>query len=163
MKHISIIVPSGNSIVDTIIAPYNMFKMANSHYKRINNLEEHPFKIDLLGLSKEPVLYQGLFSVTPTTTIDEVEHTDLIIVAAISGNLEKEIENNAGYIPWIRKQRIEHDTEIASLCKGAFLLAETGIFTNELCHGGDIFCMYDVVVAEMLPDLPLEQFPDIFF
>ena len=133
MKHISIIVPSGNSIVDTIIAPYNMLKMANSHFKRINNLEELPYIIDLLGLSKEPVLYQGLFSVSPTATIHDVERSDLIIVSPISGNVDEAIQNNLEFIKWIKSQRIEHDSEIASLCKGAFLLAETGLVNGKSC------------------------------
>jgi len=133
MKQISIIVPSGNSIVDTIIAPYNMLKMANSHYKRKNNLDEHPFKIDLVGLSKEPVLYQGLFSVAPTATIHDVERSDLIIVSPISGNVDEAIQYNLEFIKWIKSQRIEHDAEIASLCKGAFLLAETGLVNGKSC------------------------------
>ena len=133
MKHISILVPSGNVIIDTIIASYNMLKMANSYYKRINGLNEDYFKIDLVGLSSAPVQYQGLFQVTPTKTIHEIKHTDLIIVTAISGNLEKGIERNAEFVPWIKKHRIEHDAEIASLCKGAFLLAETGLINSKSC------------------------------
>ena len=133
MKHISIIVPSGNAVIDTIIAPYNLLRMANSYYKQLNDLEEDYFKIDLVGLSKEPVQYQSLFQVTPSKTIDEIKKTDLIIITAISGNLEKEIVNNAEFIPWIKKHRIENDAEIASLCKGAFLLAETGLLNGKSC------------------------------
>jgi len=133
MKHISVIVPSGNSIVDTIIAPFNMLKMANSHFKRLNGLDKNPFKIDLVGLTKEPVLYQGLFSVQPTATISEIAKSDLIIVSPISGNLDKEIQNNMEFVKWIKAQRIEHDSEIASLCKGAFLLAETGLVNGKSC------------------------------
>ena len=92
MKHISIIMPVGNSIIDTIIAPYNLLLMANTYFRRIHQNEEAPFNVDLVGISEEPVLYQGLFSVTPTTTINRVDRTDLIIVTAISGNLEKEID-----------------------------------------------------------------------
>jgi len=133
MKHISILVPLGNAIIDTIIAPYNLLKMANSYYKRINELSEDHFKIDLVGLSNEPVQYQNLFQIIPTKSIDEIKKTDLIIVTAISGDLEKEIENNAEFIPWIKKHRIENDSEIASLCKGAFLLAETGLLNGKSC------------------------------
>ncbi|MDN5201701.1 helix-turn-helix domain-containing protein [Fulvivirgaceae bacterium BMA10] len=133
MKHISIIIPVGDSIVDTIIAPYNLLRMANTYYQRIHSRSEALFRIDLVGLSKTAVKYQGVFSIAPTTTIDKVGHTDLIIVAAISGNLEKEIENNAAYISWIKKQRIENGAEIASLCKGAFLLAETGLLNGKSC------------------------------
>jgi len=133
VKHISIIVPSGNSIVDTIIAPFNMLRMANSHFKQTNGLAEYPFKIDLVGLSREPVLYQGLFSVQPTTTIHEISKTDLIIISPISGDLDKEIQNNMGFVKWIKNQRIENDSEIASLCKGAFILAETGLVNGKSC------------------------------
>ena len=133
MKHISVIVPLGNSIVDTIIAPYNLLKMANSYYKRLNRLNESPYQIDLVGLSKDPVVYQGLFSIQPTASIADLKKTDLIIVSPISGNLPKEIDNNKEFVKWIRTQRIENDAELASLCKGAFLLAETGFLKGKSC------------------------------
>lgn len=133
MKHISIIVPVGSSIVDTIIAPFNMLKMANSHFKHTNRLTENPFRIDLVGLSKDPVIYQGLFSIMPTATIHEISQTDLIIISPISGDLEKEIQNNMEFVKWIKTQRIENNSEIASLCKGAFILAETGLVNGKSC------------------------------
>ncbi len=133
MKHISVIVPAGNSIVDTIIAPFNMFRMADAYHRKLRGSDKASYKIDLVGLTREPVLYQGLFSITPTTTIDDVSKTDLIIISPISGDLEKEVSNNQQYVHWIRKQRIEHDSEIASLCKGAFLLAETGLVNGKSC------------------------------
>lgn len=133
MKHISIIVPAGDCIMDTIIGSYGLLRMANAHYKRLKGLNEDYFQIDLVGVSREPVSIRGLFQVTPTKSIDEVGNTDLIIVSAISGDLEKEIENNRLFIPWIKKQRIENDAEIASLCKGALLLAETGLLNGKSC------------------------------
>ena len=105
MKHISVIVPVGSSVVDTIIAPYNMFRMANSHYKKISDNKE-AFRIDLVGLSKDPVRYQGLFSIQPTATIEEVSKTDLIIVSPISGDLALEIDNNRDFVQWIKTQRM---------------------------------------------------------
>ncbi len=133
MKHISIIIPAGDSILDTIIGTYGLLRMANAHYKRTKQLESDYFQIDLVGLTPESVSHKGLFHVTPTKTIEQVEKTDLVVVSAISGNLEKEIENNRGFIPWIKKQRIENDAEIASLCKGALLLAETGLLNGKSC------------------------------
>ena len=133
MKHISILIPQGNSIVDTIIAPYNMFKMANSYHQRMNGLTEPLFSIDLVGINKEPVTYQGLFTINPTASIESVLKTDLIIISPISGNLENGIEDNRELIKWIRNQRIENGSAIASLCKGAFLLAETGLVNGKNC------------------------------
>ena len=133
MKHISVIVPAGDSIVDTIIAPYNLFRMAGSYHQRTNGLKTPLYRVDLVGMDKEAVRYQGLFSIQPTTTTDQISKTDLIIVSPISGNLEDGIQKNKEFIKWIRKQRIENDAELASLCKGAFLLAETGLLNGKSC------------------------------
>lgn len=133
MKHASILVPRGNSIVDTIIAPYNLFKMANAHHQKQNGLGEPLFEIDLVGITKEAVTYQGLFTITPTSEIATIQKTDLIIISPVSGDLEKAIEENSELVNWIKKQRIEHHSELASLCKGAFLLAETGLVNGKNC------------------------------
>jgi len=133
MKHVSIIVPSGTCIIDTVIAPYNLLRMANSYYKKANQLTENYLEVDLVGKTKETINYQGSFSVTPTKSIDEISDTDLIIVSAIDGNLLKQLERNIHYTDWIIKQRIENDVDIASLCKGAFILAETGLLDGKSC------------------------------
>ncbi|NQU35615.1 MAG: helix-turn-helix domain-containing protein [Bacteroidetes bacterium] len=133
MRHISILVPVGDAIIDTIIGSYNLLMMANAYYKGIKKLKENRFKIDLVGLNLESVQYNDFFQVIPTKAINEIFKTDLIIVTAISGNLKKEIENNKSFIPWIKQQRIENDAEIASLCKGALLLAETGLLNGKSC------------------------------
>ncbi len=131
MKHISVIVPAGNSIVDTVIAPFNMLQMAISHFGKTNRNEQ--FKIDLVGLSMDPIVYQRLFSIQPTATIEDISSTDLILISPITGNLDEEIENNRPFIDWVRKQRISNGADIASLCKGAFLLAETGLVNGKPC------------------------------
>lgn len=134
MGHISIIVPVGNAVTGTIVAPFNLLNTANSYYKSIGGAEENCFTIDLVGLSKEPVLYQTLFRITPTKTIDEIKKTDLIIVSAFTGaSIEKDLELNAAFVPWIKKQRFENSSDVASLCTGAFLLAETGLLNNKPC------------------------------
>jgi transcriptional regulator GlxA family with amidase domain len=99
----------------------------------MHGLIEDPFKIDLVGLSKDPVLYQGLFSIQPTATIHEISKTDLIIISPISGDIDREIQNNLDFVKWIKIQRIENDSELASLCKGAFILAETGLVNGKSC------------------------------
>lgn len=133
MKHISVIIPQGSVIIDTIIGPYNLLRMANSYYKQSKGLKEVPYQIELVGLDENPIIYQGLFQVTPEKSIEQIGKTDLIIISAISGNLEDGIKKNKSFISWIKKQRIENDAEIASLCKSAFLLAETGLINGKSC------------------------------
>lgn len=133
MKHLSIIVPAGNAILDTIVGTLGLFRMANAYVKRNGIFSEEKFKIDLVGLSREVVYHNGLFQIAPTQTIHDIKKTDLIIVSGISGNLEKILKKNIPFVDWIRKQRIENDAEIASLCKGAFLMAETGLLNGKSC------------------------------
>lgn len=128
MKHLSIILPQGNAIVDTIIGSLNLFRMANNSR---NSTGE--FHIDLVGLTGEPVVYNQYFTITPTSTIHDVEKTDLIIVAGIVGNMEEQLSLNAEFVDWIRKQRIQHHCEVASLCRGAFILAATGLMNGKSC------------------------------
>ena len=133
MKHISVLVPFGHTIVDTLIGPYNLLRMANSYYQRLNDLASPPFRIDLVGITKEPVVYQGVFSVQPTTSIAQLDKSDLIIVSPISGDMAKGIEVNRPFVDWVKDQRITNSAQIASLCKGAFLLAETGLLNGKKC------------------------------
>ncbi len=132
-KHLSILVPKGLAIVDTIIGSMIMFQMANNYYTKKGLSSENLYDIDLVGLSKEAVTYNGVFTVQATKTIDQIEKTDLIIVAGIVGNMDEQIELNRPFVDWMRKQRIKNNSEIASLCRGAFLLAETGLMNGKSC------------------------------
>lgn len=133
MKHVSILVPRGIVVIDTIIGPYNLFQMANSYWRKTKGKSEAPYKVQLVGMDDAPETYQGRFQVTPDTSIDKVDKTDLIVVSAISGNLQRGIEMNQPLVDWMQLQRIENGAEIASLCKGAFLVAETGLINGKSC------------------------------
>jgi len=88
------------------------------------------FEIQLVGLNKSTSLYDGIFSIHPHATVDEVAHTDLIIVTTIMGDMEQSIEMNKAFLPWINKH-YQQGAEVASLCMGAFLLAATGILDGK--------------------------------
>jgi len=133
MKHISILLPAGHAVLDTITGSLGLFKLANTHHRKIGKAKADLFKIDLVGLSHEPICYNHLFQVKPTKTIDELAKTDLILIPSITGDMEKGIAKNKPFIEWIKKQRMQHTAEIASLCKSAFLLAETGLLNGKSC------------------------------
>jgi len=127
MKHISIIVPQGDSILSSIIGPYKTFRSANDYLVKTGR--SPAFDIHLVGLTKETQLYGGLFSVHPDAMIQDIRKTDLIIIPAVQvGSLEKNLE----FVPWITQQ-YKHGAEIASLCVGAFLLASTGLLDGRKC------------------------------
>ena len=96
MKHLSIIIPQGNLILDSIVGTLNLFKMANSYSKRIGKTREDVFAIDLVGITKKPITCHKFFEVKPTNTIDEIKATNLIIISSITGNIEKALEKSGG-------------------------------------------------------------------
>jgi len=129
MKHISILVPEG-AILGSLEGSRQLLTQVNEFFK----FKGAPpiFKVQLVGLRRETKLCGGLFTANPELLIDEVKKTDLIIIPALDGDINKAIENNKDFIPWIIKQ-YNSGAEVASLCLGAFLLASTGLLNGKKC------------------------------
>lgn len=128
MKHISILVTKG-AILGNIEGPRQVFSEVNQLFERMKM--PPMFKIQLVGLSEESQLNDGLYTIS-TNSISDVEKTDLVIIPAMYGDLKKAVETNKDFIPWIIKQ-YKNGAEVASLCLGAFLLASTGILDGKKC------------------------------
>jgi|ERR1022692_85385 transcriptional regulator GlxA family with amidase domain len=150
-KHISIFVPAGNCILSTIVGSYKIFTQVNNLIRVQNPGSPMPFKIQLVGITEETDLYDGVFSIKPHTTIDKVDKTDLVIIPAINGDFAAEIKRNEAVLPWITQQ-YKQGAEIASLCTGAFLLAATGLLKGKKC--ATHWIAYDAFKM-MYPDVEL--------
>jgi transcriptional regulator GlxA family with amidase domain len=83
--------------------------------------------------------------------IDQVSSTDLIIVPALSGNMQRAVEINKDFLPWISQQH-QKGTEVASLCVGAFLLAATGLLKGKQCS---THWLYANDFRTMFPDVDM--------
>lgn len=134
MKHISILVPKKNAVLSSIVGPYKIFSAVNQFMEAGTDRKTPFFDIHLVGIEPNTMLYQGAFSIHCDRTINEIEKTDLIIIPACTPQtLAKDIEENYDFVPWIKRQRERHGTEVASFCLGAFLLAETGLVDGKSC------------------------------
>jgi transcriptional regulator GlxA family with amidase domain len=65
----------------------------------------------------------------PDGSIHDVQDTDLIIISSIL-NIEKTRFYQAGVIDWLKTQ-YRRGVQIASICTGAFVLAETGLLDGK--------------------------------
>lgn len=129
MKTISILVPRG-AILGSIEGPRQVLAGVNSYF---GSLGKKPlFEVELVGLSRETPIGNGMYTIHAHRTIDDVAKTDLIIVPAVDGDFRKGVEENQAFIPWIKKH-YDAGSEVASLCIGAFLLASTGILNGKKC------------------------------
>lgn len=124
MKHISILVPQG-ALLGSIEGPRQVFSEVNTMV--MGQLGKPPmFKVELVALTKDVPVYDGMYTIKADQLIKDIPKTDLIIIPALEGDLAKAIEMNQDFIPWIIRQHSQ-GAEVASLCIGAFLLASTGL------------------------------------
>jgi transcriptional regulator GlxA family with amidase domain len=129
MKHISILVPKFG-ILGSIEGPRQLLTGVNAYFSSMG--KPPMFQVQLVGLSKETLLAGGLYTINADKTISEISKTDLIIIPAIDGDMEKGLDENKDFIPWITKH-YKAGAEVASLCIGAFLLASTGLINGRRC------------------------------
>jgi transcriptional regulator GlxA family with amidase domain len=148
MKQIAILVPE-TAIVESVADPRYIFTIVNEFLK--NAGKEPIFNVQLVGLTKEVQVTDGLFSIHTDAMLADAKKPDLIIIPAISGNLDKAIALNQGFIPWIVRN-YKDGAEVASLCIGAFLLAETGLMNGKSCSTHWLFAN---IFREKYPDVEL--------
>lgn len=129
MKNITILIPE-NAVLASINDPRNIFASVNQFLQLAG--KPAAFQVQMVGLTKEVKLHDNLFTVHADATIDEIEKTDMVFVPALSGDMQRALESNKDFLPWIVKQ-YENGAEVISLCVGAFLLASTGLLNGKRC------------------------------
>ncbi len=129
MKHITILVPKG-AILGSIEGPRQVLTGVNMYAQSMG--KPPAFKIELVGLTNETELIQGMYTIRTDRVIKDISKTDLIIIPAIDGDMQKALVENKDFIPWILQQ-YQAGAEVASLCVGAFMLAATGLMDGKKC------------------------------
>ena len=84
------------------------------------------FNVRLVSLGDNPVISANGFPVQCHATISSVQRTDLVIIPALDGDVLSQLTANVACVPWVRRM---HDggADVASICTGAFVLAEAGL------------------------------------
>lgn len=129
MKTITVLI-THHALIAAIGNTRYMFSMVNDFLKQSGHAGI--FDVQLVGLTQEMKLNEGLFTIQADATVEEVKQTDLVIIPPMGGEMERAIELNKPFLPWIRQQ-YKQGAEVASLCVGAFLLAETGLLKGRKC------------------------------
>jgi transcriptional regulator GlxA family with amidase domain len=129
MKYVAIIVPDRGS-ADGVFDASIFFTWVN-HY--LNSIGKEPLNVQLVGLTKQVKLNNGLFAVNTDTSVKQAQtQFDLVLIPSIAGDYKELIKRNKPFLPWIVKQ-YEGGAEVASLCLGVFLLASTGLLNGKQC------------------------------
>ena len=130
MKHVSILIPQGHFSLVNVEGTHQILSWVNQTLQQIG--KKPIFNIHLVGLSKITTQSNGLFTINPDLLVSEVSKTDLIVLPAIHGDLQKNLELNAELVPWIVEQ-YNKGAEIVAYCIGTFFLASTGLLNGRQC------------------------------
>jgi transcriptional regulator GlxA family with amidase domain len=130
MRHISILIPQGRCSLVNIEGSHQVLDKVNEVQAMLG--KPPLFHIQFVGLTRLSSQRNGLFTISPDVLIHELERTDLIIIPSLHGSQPEAAAMNSDFIPWIRQQ-YSQGAEVASLCIGAFFLAETGLLNGRKC------------------------------
>jgi transcriptional regulator GlxA family with amidase domain len=143
---VSILVPE-SSVLQAIADPQYLFSAVNQFMAMQG--KKPLFDVQLVGLTKEVKLNDGLYTVNTSQLLKDVKQTDLVLIPALFGDMKSAIAKNQKLLPWINEQ-YKNGAEVASLCVGAFLLASTGLLNGKKCstHWG-----FQNEFRQMFPDV----------
>lgn len=130
MKHISILVPNGENNLSSIAGTYKILTRANEQWKL--KTAKPGYKIELIGTKGKVNFHGNLVTVKPQALISDIKKTDLIIIPSLDHNYDESVKKNKAIIQWIAEQ-YGKGSEVASICTGAFLLAESGLLNGRNC------------------------------
>jgi transcriptional regulator GlxA family with amidase domain len=131
MKHVTLLVPTGNINLSTIMGTFEMLTEANEYWQKMGN--RPGIEIHIAGDLTELKQAARFYSLHPID-LGEIKKHDLVIIPSVAdtnGN-ERLISNNKVLIAWMKTQ-YGNGAEIASICTGAFLLAATGLLEGKAC------------------------------
>jgi transcriptional regulator GlxA family with amidase domain len=90
------------------------------------------FKVGLVSEKMKNIFTNSPAQFFCYKTIDEVVNTDLIIVPSFHGTPESLFSKNYALVEWVKEMNAT-GTEVASLCRGSYFLAEAGILQDKPC------------------------------
>lgn len=126
---ISVFVPE-YGVIEAITPPYRSFSTANEFLSAFGKAPI--FEVEYVGLHEYVSANSGECTLKTSRLLQDVTETDLLIIPPTFGDTAKGIAANAEAIPYF-KTLYSKGSSLASLCIGAFLLAETGLLSGKKC------------------------------
>ena len=119
-----------NSMATTIFGPMDILNQAGRLWNRLAGTEHTPFfDVTIASPDGTPIRSVNRIRIQPHCSIEEIDQSDLIIIASAT-YIDKILEQNPELPDWIR-YHYHKGAHVASICTGAFLLAETGLLDGK--------------------------------
>ena len=147
---ISVFVPEYGAI-EAVTPPFRSFQTANEFLTAFG--KKPVFNVEYVGLNEYVAANNGEYTIKTNRLLKDVIKTDLLVIPPTFGDVAKGLQANAEAIPYFRKLHAK-GTSLASLCIGAFLLAETGLLNGKKCS---THWAYINEFKERYPDVEIED------
>jgi transcriptional regulator GlxA family with amidase domain len=114
----------------SIFAPIDILTMANIYWRELTgNHETVLFQTEIVAADGQPVQGFNQITVRPDRPMQAAQHPDLIMIPSLIPPYETVIDRHQDIVAWLREQHAQGVT-LASVCSGAFFLAEAGILNG---------------------------------
>ena len=119
-----------NTMATTIFGPMDILNQAGRLWNRLSSFPQTPFfEVTIATPDGLPIRSVNNIYIQPHCSIEKIQQTDLIIIASAT-YIDRILEKNPELVPWILKH-YRQGAHVASICTGAFLLAETGLLDGK--------------------------------
>jgi transcriptional regulator GlxA family with amidase domain len=119
-----------NTMASTVIGPMDIFYQAGVMWNYFNGQKISPyFEVNVVTTNGAPFKCLSGVRMQPQGSIHDVQETDLIVVSSIL-DIDKTLGVQGEVIDWL-KDHYGRGAHIASICTGAFVLAETGLLDGK--------------------------------
>lgn len=114
-----------------ITGALDLFALAGVTWQRMRgDLPKQLFNVQLASLGAQPIQCINQLQLNSHIAIEDLEHTDLLLIPTIGGAIDPVLERNRGLLQYIQ-HHYHAGADVASNCSGAFLLAESGILDGK--------------------------------
>ena len=138
-------------VTEAVSPPFRTFNTANEFLIAFG--KKPVFEVEYVGLHEYVPANNGEYTIKTDRLLKDVTETDLLIIPPTFGDTTKGVQANIEAIPYFKKLHA-NGSSIASLCIGAFLLAETGLLNGKKCS---THWAYINEFRERYPDVEVED------
>ena len=118
------------TMASTVIGPMDVFFQAGVIWNYFSGQKVTPyFEIELVTSTGEPFKCLSGVRMVPDGSIHDLQDTDLIVVSSIV-DIDRTLAVQGEVVDWL-SDRYSRGSHIATICSGAFVLAETGLLDGK--------------------------------